>query len=593
MNKRIYLVLSVLVFIFLLVRAIHVPLVHDELATFFYYIQPFEYNPLTGANPDANNHIINSFLGAISHNLFGYSALSIRLPNVLSFVFYAFFVFKIGEKLTQVIPKWAFYIAMLFGIYFIQFFALSRGYGMSMAFLIGSIYYTLSLYEKQIFKTLFFNSFFLILALFANMALLPLVLLFFCIQILLILKKIKLDYRIISLALVNLGFIGLAIVISLKMKEEGSLYYGELDGYWAVTVKSQLLMLFESSGKYLQIALGALLLGVLVIYGFIFSKEKKGFIVNKENLFILLLVGVVIGTFFMAQILKVNYPEDRVGLYLYPLLVGVICFGVDRMKVKWSYVFLLPLFAMPIHFMNALNFDKVSVWQNDNIPNRFYKEIISHKTGTKYPTTVGGSIQRIFVYEDKVYKDTSNQNQLAPFTGEEGDGKYNDYLIANSKHIKSIAYLYDSIDVAEISNHTLFRRKERVKKSLFYSTQSETEGEKKDEYFEFMRQDFDSIGADGLMIGLDIEMQSMRHPLKSQLVVEVKDKSSGDPISRHFMHLNWLSSMTVRKNPLIKSFYLHNFPNFKEVEIIVYLWNIDKQPFTIYKGEVEIYKVVE
>jgi hypothetical protein len=593
MKNNLYILISILVFIFLLFRAIYLPLVHDEIATFFYYIQPFEYNPLTGANPDANNHILNSILGAISHNLFGYSALSIRLPNLLSFFFYTFFVYKIGSKFKNEIVTWAYYIPMLCAIYFVQFFALSRGYGMSMAFLMGAIYYTLSLYEKPKFNTVLFNSFYLIITLFANMALLPLVLLLFLIQILLIWKKLALNYKLVSLAMVSFGFVLLAIAISIKMKEEGSLYYGELDGYWEVTVKSQLLMLFENSGKILQIGLGVLLLGVLALYGFLFSKERKEFIFKKENLFIILLVGVVMGTFTMAQILKVNYPEDRVGLYLYPLLVGVVCFGVDRIKVKWSYVLLLPLFAMPLHFVSAINFDKISVWHGDNIPDRFYNEITSHATGTKYPPTVAGSIQRVFVYEDKVYRDTNNQNQLAPFTGEDGDGKYNDYLITNSKHIKSIAHLYDSIDFAEVSGHALFKRKKKVKLSPFFSTEKHADSEQHGEYFEFMRQDFDSLGTDGLMIGVDIELQSMKHPLKSQLVVEVKDKATGEQISRSWMHLNWLSPMTVRKNPLIKSFYLHNFPNFKEVEVIVYLWNIDKQPFTVYKGEVEVFKIIE
>ncbi|MFQ3336913.1 MAG: hypothetical protein ACI9E3_000923 [Flavobacteriales bacterium] len=26
---------------------------------------------------------------------------------------------------------------------------------------------------------------------------------------------------------------------------------------------------------------------------------------------------------------------------------------------------------------------------------------------------------------------------------------------------------------------------------------------------------------------------------------------------------------------------------------MVYLWNIDKQPFTVYKGEVEVFKIIE
>jgi hypothetical protein len=128
---------------------------------------------LTGANPDANNHILNSILAGISHKYLGYSAFSIRLPNLLSFLLYAFFVYKIGEKLKQNLSQWGFYMGMLFPIYFIQFFALSRGYGMSMAFLIGSIYYTLNLYSKKSLTSFSLGIFCLLLGVYANMAILP------------------------------------------------------------------------------------------------------------------------------------------------------------------------------------------------------------------------------------------------------------------------------------------------------------------------------------------------------------------------------------------------------------------------------------
>ena len=54
---------------YLIIRCIYVPVLHDELATFFYYIQPDNYMP-PKAHWDANNHILNSMLSNWSYHLF-------------------------------------------------------------------------------------------------------------------------------------------------------------------------------------------------------------------------------------------------------------------------------------------------------------------------------------------------------------------------------------------------------------------------------------------------------------------------------------------------------------------------------------------
>ena len=59
-------------FIYIALRASLIPLIHDEAATFFYYIQTGVYLP-PEAHLAANNHILNSALGSISFHIFGSS----------------------------------------------------------------------------------------------------------------------------------------------------------------------------------------------------------------------------------------------------------------------------------------------------------------------------------------------------------------------------------------------------------------------------------------------------------------------------------------------------------------------------------------
>ena len=124
-----------LVFIYLAIRAFMVPLVHDEVATFFHYIQKGEFLPPL-AHWDANNHILNSILSYFSYLLFGSSELSLRLSNLIFFPVFFFFVYRISNLLRNSILKWAFFITFVFAHNFIEYFALSRGYGMSMALLL-------------------------------------------------------------------------------------------------------------------------------------------------------------------------------------------------------------------------------------------------------------------------------------------------------------------------------------------------------------------------------------------------------------------------------------------------------------------------
>lgn len=609
MKRNLYILLSTLVFIYLLLRAIYVPLVHDEIATFFYYIQQIDVNPLAGANPDANNHILNSLLSGISHKYLGYSALSIRLPNLLSFILYAFFLWKIGQFLSNKWTQVTFYLSLLCAVYFVQFFALSRGYGMSMAFLFGVFYYCLTLYAKSSARNVAFGLVFMILAVFANMSLLPLIILLAIVVKVLVLKRFK-EYNTFKsvgwiVPSVVFWIVGMyyAIIISFKMKNEGALYYGELDGFWEITVKSQLLMLFETDGMMAQICalVFVFLLVWLVIKGV--SADKFNSIFDTHYLFFYLLVGSVIGIELMAIVLHVNYPEDRVGMYLVPLTIGSFCFAIDKQPLSFSRLLLISLAIFPVHFLFTLNVSKSSLWQVEYIPERFYQTIKNDTSPHGYGATVGGDGQRIFTYTQKIYADTAspkpNMMQLWQKTlfdsnlnivRENHPARYLDYLICKPQYIQSILPLFDSVDYAQDTKFRLYKRKQPPNLTKLREFVTPPKSESTEEFVEFYHQKFDTLTHDALQLGLTLNLQSLQHPFRARVVTEIRNSKTGEKLDYQFFQLNWMYQKTEQTETIRQRFIVNNLKEFTRdstIEIVFYLWNIRQKPFTLYGAKVE------
>ena len=67
-ESLILIVLFIFTFMYIIIRAYSVPIIHDEAATFFYYIQSGIFMP-PEAHIDANNHILNSALAHFSYLL--------------------------------------------------------------------------------------------------------------------------------------------------------------------------------------------------------------------------------------------------------------------------------------------------------------------------------------------------------------------------------------------------------------------------------------------------------------------------------------------------------------------------------------------
>jgi len=119
----------------------------DEAGSYLDFISPnvlalFNFN-------SANNHFLNSLLAKIWSALGGTSEFVLRLPNLLAYAAYLLFAFLILNRFvkTKIIVLCG-YLLLSLNPYVLDYFSLCRGYGLSLGFLMASLFFFFSFLDR-------------------------------------------------------------------------------------------------------------------------------------------------------------------------------------------------------------------------------------------------------------------------------------------------------------------------------------------------------------------------------------------------------------------------------------------------------------
>lgn len=124
---------------YLVLRAWLVPLSYDEAANYQRYVLA---DPLAVLDFSvATNHLLNTLLTRMSAALFGNAPLALRLPNVLASVGYVVACAGLASMVRHRAVALAGFVLLVANPYVLEYFALSRGYGLSVALLTASLWY--------------------------------------------------------------------------------------------------------------------------------------------------------------------------------------------------------------------------------------------------------------------------------------------------------------------------------------------------------------------------------------------------------------------------------------------------------------------
>lgn len=118
-------------------KAFALPITIDEVSTALHYFNYSYWEIMRFPDPWPNNHILNTLLAKLSMSLLGREAWTARLPNVLGFWIYWGAAYALGRQLFPRREQWPLLLAAVAlpfaNPYLLDFFSLSRGYGLACA----------------------------------------------------------------------------------------------------------------------------------------------------------------------------------------------------------------------------------------------------------------------------------------------------------------------------------------------------------------------------------------------------------------------------------------------------------------------------
>lgn len=595
-ERNLYLSLFILLWAYIWLRAALTQLTHDETATFFRYVQLGKFLPFA-SEWSANNHILNSLLSYFFYSVFGPHTLVLRLANILSFPVFFYFLVKMAGFIRTNFFRISFVVVLSLAHNFLEFFAMSRGYGLSMAFLLAALWHLIKSLEHVKSKDYFLTLIYALVALTANLTLLNSLIIFITLLVLKLFhqgKKIRESWKHwLSILIPGLGSVIFFAFYLFALQERGQLYYGLTTGFWEVSVRTLINTMLDPGGMLLEIMTGVYFSFILIfgIY-FFFRKFSLSNLFNRYLLFFYLLIGNIFAAILLKILFGVNYPEDRTGLYFVLYFIGSFFFIADllfqKFRKKSILLLSIPLYFIPLHFLLNMNFSHNS-FENHKIPERFYEKIYSSYQPGQAPPTIGGYKAREFRW---AYHNFKHGGELGKVHGSLYPSAIEDFQIVDTGYTEEYRKYYDSIDYHKTSGFYLLKRKKPLPGKLIVEKDPvKTDKPVSNEYMNLLELQIDTLERSSIQIIFDLHFNTLAKPFKSWLVASVRD-STGQEIRYEYFALDWLKFNWQGDAGHVLNSMIVPLPEASH-KLIFYLWNIQQVPYEITTGSITLHKYRE
>jgi hypothetical protein len=579
-------------FIFLLtyflLRAWFVAPIHDEVATFFHYI---ETGKIWGdeALKDANNHILNSWIGYFFYRNFGEHFFLFRLPSLIAFVAYFFATKAIIEKFN--IGKWKYlgFVALNTIPWITDYFSYTRGYGLAIGLFMSALYYLLSFIDDKKVSQLAIGLVLLNLTVFANLTYMIISLLISCYWFLFIIFHwtswtmkqrvfLSASYLLFGLLLIPL------IQFSFDLKEAGALYYGSLNGLWEVTGKTVTKYVLFYSENWLKIAFIVLgVIGVLLVLRSIWRQSFKLVLAKNTVIFLYLIIGNILGIVFLAKVMHINYPEDRAAMYFVPLLLILIVqlLGENKM-LKYG---LIGLLFFPVSFLLQLNVSTSIFSPDDRMSKAFYDQV---RTEIQTDETIGIDpiMQLTYALHERHHL---GEIQLGQTIG--AFSPYFDVILTKSTiaHTPKIAQDYTLFATDKASTYQAFKRKKNFDSKLLVDTL--VVGNKSTaEFIDCFHCSIDKTWKNKLIkVVIDSEMDA-QNPLNTVNLVITTEDENLQPVRYDYQNIRWYFAQT-NKTKAFQQTYSFKQIGKNEKLLKIYIWNPQKAAIRLKNSRIKFFEL--
>jgi len=451
-QKNVYIAIASLFFAYVFIRAITLDPTIDELYT-LNVIVPSSW--VYDAQVVANNHFLNTFLIKLFIFFFGDSFFVIRLPNVLVFIVYLFFSYRISTKNFSQWFGFACFVALVCNPFLLDFFSLARGYGLSFACMIASLYYGIenmklysnaTLNKSLILATLSVFAVFSMIYFWAAIAL--------ALNIVIIIRRDKILLKQILIRSILWGFILLILVghpLFMLVKDE-QLFYGGPNSFLSDTLLSIARYSLYSSYNYhpsVYIALVGFcfILALTAFLSFFYNKT----LLSVKNLILFISIFIVVEIIALHYIAGVLYPIDRTALYLYPLSILCFYFCIEHLnKVVRISIDAGIVACLLLNFFLCANFYRTALWAIDSRTNEVLTKI--NEQGRKANKVM--NIDYVYSFRHSMLYHIEHEHyQFVRLIGRPDKEKHSPFLLPDTDYYMCGVWYDGCFDPQELANY--------------------------------------------------------------------------------------------------------------------------------------------
>jgi hypothetical protein len=369
-SKIIYFVAGLLAFAYVLIRAVTVGITYDEVWTLNNFVPRSVIDIISYRPCDANNHLVNTLLIKALFVFGDHSLFIARLPNVLSFILYLYFAYKITSKYLSPFPGIGCFLLLMLNPFLLDFFSLVRGYGLALAFQMVSVYFLVTFFKEHKTRNALWALVLGAVAVLCNFPWLN-----YWVAVLFLINVVPLFYRkqferkkIMVFSILISAALALIIYLPIKnLLATDSLYYGGNTGFYHDTLISLVKYSFYDPAVHpavlisLNIFMSLVVLSVVV--SFYFDRDP----LSVKNILLFVLILCIASVVTQHHLFGTLYLIDRTALFFYPLFIFSACFSLNEFSKKWvsKALILTCIVSFSLNFFAHANFYKTAVWYFD------------------------------------------------------------------------------------------------------------------------------------------------------------------------------------------------------------------------------------
>jgi hypothetical protein len=443
-ERYFYVIVSLLLLSYSGYRCYSLGFTHDESISYNSIIHQSLYEIFTNDSDcvTANNHILNSLFMKYFDLWFGPHEFFLRLHSLLAHIVYLIFSYLLMKNFRN---PWIIAIGFLIlnvNPFLLDFFSLARGYALSIAFMMMSVYYFIEFTKKEVFAKIVLCLLTALLSTLANFSMVTFITsVIVLLECFMLLKRCSFKrFFITNIPVAFVAFFLYALYKwpITKLIEYKQLYFGGWQGLWRDTALSSI-EYFLYGSRYTEFFSGFLrffLLAVIFAGFYVLIKKIKNRSISGSDYIFILLIIILVNHYAQHLIMGTNFFIERVALFLVPLFfisafnVWVYFWEQAGVKKIMSSL-IIYLFVIIIGFVSveSLNLSYTYDWKYDADIKKAMKDL------EKLQTKNNMRISNTWFYEPSInfYRETQSLIWLLPANRNEIDNNSDFYLISEEQ----------------------------------------------------------------------------------------------------------------------------------------------------------------